>query len=87
MRLQLRVAPTRVLAHVAAAKEKILPFHLQPLAFLPGHLVDQEKQPSNLAAKLAEVNGEKRLCRVTPGATAVTKWIEQARSLGTAIRY
>ena len=47
----------------------------------------KHRQPDNLAAKLAEVNGEKRLCRVTPGASVVAKWIEQAKSLGAAIRY
>jgi len=47
----------------------------------------KHRQPDNLAAKLAEVNGEKRLCRVTPGASVVAKWIEQAKSLGAATRY
>lgn len=41
----------------------------------------------NLAAKMAEVNAEKRLCRVSPGAATITKWIAQAARLEAAIRY
>ena len=47
----------------------------------------KHRQPDNLAAKMAEVNAEKRLCRVSPGAAVVGKWIEQANSLEAAIRY
>jgi hypothetical protein len=41
----------------------------------------------NLAAKMAEVNAEKRLCRISPGSSTVAKWIEQAGTLEPAIRY
>jgi predicted flap endonuclease-1-like 5' DNA nuclease len=41
----------------------------------------------NLAAKMAEVNAEKRLCRVSPSSSTVAKWIEQAGTLEAAIRY
>ena len=47
----------------------------------------KHRQADNLAAKMAEVNGEKRLCRVSPGSAVVAKWIQQANSLGAAIRY
>jgi predicted flap endonuclease-1-like 5' DNA nuclease len=47
----------------------------------------KHRQARNLAAKMAEVNAEKRLCRVSPSATVVAKWIEQANSLQAAIRY
>jgi len=45
------------------------------------------RQAGNLAAKMAEVNAEKRLCRVSPGFAVVAKWIEQAKSLEAAILY
>lgn len=41
----------------------------------------RNRNAENLAAKMAEVNKEKRLCKVSPGATAVAKWIEQAKTL------
>ncbi len=47
----------------------------------------KHRQADNLAAKMAEVNAERRLCRVSPGAAVVTKWIEQANGLEAAIRY
>ncbi len=47
----------------------------------------KHRQPDNLAAKMAQINAQKRLCRVSPGATVVRKWIEQAKGLGAAIRY
>jgi hypothetical protein len=47
----------------------------------------KHRQADNLAAKMAEVNNEKKLCRVSPGSTVVAKWIQQANSLEKAIRY
>lgn len=47
----------------------------------------KHRQADNLAAKMAEVNAEKRLCRVSPGVATVAKWIAQANSLEAAIRY
>ncbi len=47
----------------------------------------KHRQPENLAARMAEVNAEKRLCRVSPSARVVAKWIQQAGSLNAAISY
>ncbi len=47
----------------------------------------KHRQADNLARKMAEVNTEKHLCRVSPGTTVVTKWIDQANNLEAAIRY
>ncbi len=47
----------------------------------------KHRQADNLAAKMAEVNSEKKLCRVSPGSTVVAKWIQQANNLKEAIRY
>ena len=47
----------------------------------------EHRQADNLAAKMAEVNNEKALCRVSPGSTVVAKWIQQADNLKEAIRY
>ncbi len=47
----------------------------------------KHRQADNLAARMGEVSGEEKLCRVLPGPTVVTKWIEQAGSLEPAIRY
>ena len=57
--------------------------------YLIGNAVKELKhrQADNLAAKMAEVNNEKKLCRVSPGSTVVAKWIQQANSLEKAIRY
>ncbi len=41
----------------------------------------------NLAAKMTEVNAQKQLCRVSPSAATVAKWIAQANNLAAAIRY
>ncbi len=47
----------------------------------------KHRQADNLAAKMAEVNAEKHLCRVSPASAVVSKWIEQANGLEEAIRY
>ena len=45
------------------------------------------RKPDNLAAKMAEVNAEKKLTRTVPSATTVAKWVEQAKTLPPAISY
>lgn len=47
----------------------------------------KHRQADNLAAKMAEINAEKRLCRVSPGPAVVAKWIAQAQTMEAAIRY
>jgi len=47
----------------------------------------KHRQADRLAATMAEVNNEKRLCRLSPGPAVVAKWIEQANNLEAAIRY
>lgn len=41
----------------------------------------------NLAAKMREVNAQKRLCRQTPSEKMVAKWIAQAKSLTPMVTY
>lgn len=41
----------------------------------------------NLAAKLAEVNGQKKLTRRVPPASGVAAWVEQAKSLPTKVTH
>ncbi len=41
----------------------------------------------NLAAKMVEVNGEKKLVRQVPAESQVTKWVEQAKSLDPMMTY
>lgn len=41
----------------------------------------------NLAIKMAEVNNEKSLCKVSPNSTAVTGWIEQAKTLDPMVTH
>ena len=45
------------------------------------------RNPENLAAKIAEVNAQKKLTRAVPSAASVAKWVEQAKSLPPAISY
>ena len=45
------------------------------------------RKPDNLAAKMAEVNAEKKLTRTVPSPTTVAKWVEQAKTLPPAISY
>ena len=47
----------------------------------------KHRQAGNLAAKMAEINASKQLCRVTPGPAVVAKWIAQAQNMEAAIRY
>lgn len=39
------------------------------------------RNAENLAEKMAEVNNEKRLCKASPSATVVVKWVEQAKDM------
>lgn len=41
----------------------------------------RNRNAENLATKMAEVNAEKNLCKVSPNAASVSKWIEQAKTL------
>lgn len=41
----------------------------------------------NLAEKMAEVNGVKKLCKVCPSAKVVTDWVEQAKTLDPMVSY
>lgn len=41
----------------------------------------------NLAAKMQEVNGEKKLVRQVPSESQVTKWVEQAKTLDPMMTY
>ena len=45
------------------------------------------RNAENLAAKMAEVNEEKKLTRRVPNAAAVTDWVEQAKSLPAKISH
>jgi predicted flap endonuclease-1-like 5' DNA nuclease len=40
-----------------------------------------QRNAENLAAKLAEVNGEKKLTRTVPSAKVVADWVDQAKGL------
>lgn len=45
------------------------------------------RNPENLHAKMAEVNEEKKLVRVLPGADAVKDWVAQAKDLPPMMTY
>ena len=45
------------------------------------------RSADNLAAKLAEVNAQKKLCRVTPNVETVAGWVQQAKDLPRAVEY
>lgn len=47
----------------------------------------RNRNPENLAAKMKEVNAVKHLCRVTPGAETVGKWVAGAAKLPPVITY
>ena len=46
-----------------------------------------QRKPENLAAKMEEVNAEKKLTRKTPSVTEVTKWVAEAKTLSRVIEY
>lgn len=45
------------------------------------------RNPENLAAKLAEVNADKKLTRRVPAASEVADWVKQAGSLPAKVTY
>ncbi|MEM9683398.1 MAG: DUF4332 domain-containing protein [Pseudomonadota bacterium] len=47
----------------------------------------QHRNAENLAAKMAEVNEEKKLTRALPAASQVEKWIDQAKGLTPMISH
>jgi predicted flap endonuclease-1-like 5' DNA nuclease len=47
----------------------------------------QTRSPENLAAKMAEINAEKKLCRQTPALSAVHDWIAAAKELPPGVEY
>ncbi len=47
----------------------------------------RNRNAENLAAKMAEVNDAKHLCKVSPSASMVEKWIEQAKSLAPMVTH
>ncbi|MCV6613721.1 MAG: DUF4332 domain-containing protein [Cellvibrionaceae bacterium] len=46
-----------------------------------------QRNAENLAAKMAEVNEERKLVRQVPSASQVTDWVAQAKDLPRAINY
>ncbi len=46
-----------------------------------------QRNAENLAAKMAEVNGEKSLTRQVPSATRVAEWIAQAKELPRVVTH
>lgn len=46
-----------------------------------------QRNAENLAAKMEEVNAEKKLVRAVPSAKQVTGWVEQAKSLPRVITH
>ena len=47
----------------------------------------RNRNAENLAAKMAEVNAQKKLTRAVPSAKTVAKWVEQAKTMEPAITY
>jgi predicted flap endonuclease-1-like 5' DNA nuclease len=47
----------------------------------------RNRNAENLAEKMAEVNKAKRLCKTTPGAKIVTKWVEEAKTLNPMVTH
>ena len=47
----------------------------------------RHRKPENLAAKMAEVNEEKKLTRTVPSAKQVADWVDQAKSLPPRIEH
>lgn len=41
----------------------------------------RNRNPDNLAVKMAEVNSTKKLCKVSPSSVMVSKWVEEAKIL------
>jgi len=47
----------------------------------------RNRNAENLSAKMAEVNAQKKLCKVSPSVSMVENWIEQAKSLDPMITH
>lgn len=47
----------------------------------------KHRNAANLAAKMKEVNEEKKLVRQVPGEASVEKWVEQAKALPAMMTY
>ncbi len=47
----------------------------------------RNRNVANLTAKMAEVNGKKKLVRQVPSAAMVEKWVSQAKELPPAVSY
>lgn len=45
------------------------------------------RSPRNLAARMREVNEQRRLCRALPPESVVRRWIEQARTLPPVVSH
>ena len=47
----------------------------------------RHRRADNLAAKMAEVNEEKKLCKVPPTEAEVAKWVEEAKGMEPLITH
>lgn len=47
----------------------------------------RNRNAANLAEKMAEVNGVKKLCKVSPSETVVSKWVLEAKNLEPMITH
>ncbi|MGB1161442.1 MAG: DUF4332 domain-containing protein [Alphaproteobacteria bacterium] len=47
----------------------------------------RNRNPDNTAAKMAEVNAEKKLTRAVPAASMVASWVAQAKEMDPIIEY
>jgi predicted flap endonuclease-1-like 5' DNA nuclease len=47
----------------------------------------KHRNADNLAAKMAEINDQKKLTRQVPSASQVTKWVDQAKELEPILTY
>ena len=47
----------------------------------------RNRNAENLAAKMAEVNKAKKLCKVSPSKSMVEKWVEEAKTLDPKVSH
>ncbi len=47
----------------------------------------RNRNADNLAEKMAEVNSAKKLCKTSPSAKVVSKWVEEAKTLTPMVTY
>lgn len=47
----------------------------------------KHRNPENLAAKMKEINDEKKLTRAVPSPKEVTRWVDQAKSIEPKLTY